>query len=167
MNSGPQLAQATDAQRLGTLFRIFEALCACGEPNDLARVLAEQLRDLISFDHLDALIVKENYNEIEWQGWGTEAIALPDLPVEETSNWHVFRTQEPLHVADWNADGNFPQLKRLLENGGHKIGSVIRVPLTTAHRRLGHLGLPSPDRNTPPPGDRPFLRFLSPAVAPS
>src|SRR5258708_5752864 len=165
MNSGPQLAQATDAQRLGTLFRIFEALCACGEPNDLARVLADQLRDLISFDHLDALIFKENSNEIEWQGWGTEAIALPDLPVEETSNWHVFRTQEPLHVADWNADGNFPQLKRLLENGGHKIGSVIRVPLTTAHRRLGTLGIASRDRNAYRPEDVCFLQLLARGVA--
>jgi formate hydrogenlyase transcriptional activator len=165
MNSGPQLTLATDAQRLGTLFRIFEALSACGEPNDLARVLADQLRDLISFDHLDALIFKENSNEIEWQGWGTGAIALPDLPVEETSNWHVFRTQEPLHVADWNADDNFPQLKRLLKNGGHKIGSIIRVPLTTPHRRLGTLGIASRDRNAYGPGDVCFLQLLARGVA--
>jgi transcriptional regulator with GAF, ATPase, and Fis domain len=144
MNSGPQLAMATDAERYVAVFRIFEALSACGEPEELARVLADHLRDLIRFDHLDALIFKENSSEIEWQGWGTEAIALPDLPVEETSNWHVFRTQEPLHIADWNADGNFPRLKRLLENGGHKIGSVIRVPLTTPHRRLGTLGIAMP-----------------------
>ena len=62
MSSAPQFALATDAQRLGTLFRIFEAFSACGEPDELARVLADQLRDLISFDHLDALIFKENSN---------------------------------------------------------------------------------------------------------
>jgi formate hydrogenlyase transcriptional activator len=165
MNAGAQFAPAKDAQRLGTLFRIFEAFSACGEPDELARVLADQLRDLISFDHLDALIFKENSNEIEWQGWGTEAIALPDLPVEETSNWHVFSTQEPLHVADWNADGNFPQLKRLLENGGYKIGSVIRVPLTTPHRRLGTLGIASRDRNAYGPEDVCFLQLVSRGVA--
>jgi len=165
MNSAPQLALATDAQRLGTLCRIFEAFSACGEPDELARVLADQLRDLISFDHLDALIFKENSNEIEWQGWGTEAIALPDLPVEETSNWHVFSTQEPLHVADWNADSNFPQLKRLLENGGYKIGSVIRVPLTTPHRRLGTLGIASRDRNAYGAEDVCFLQLVSRGVA--
>jgi hypothetical protein len=144
MNPEPQLALGTDAQRYVALFRIFEALSACGEPEELARVLADQLRELISFDHLDALIFEENSSEIEWHGWGTELIALPDLPVEETSNWHVFRTQEPLHIADWNADGNFPRLKRLLENGGPKIGSVIRVPLTTQHRRLGTAGYRQP-----------------------
>jgi formate hydrogenlyase transcriptional activator len=165
MNSGPQLALATDAERYVAVFRIFEALSACGEPDELARVLADQLRDLISFDHLDALIFKENSNEIEWQGWGTEPIALPDLPVEETPKWHVFRTQEPLHIADWNADGNFPQLKRLLENAGVRIGSVIRVPLTTPHRRLGTLGIASRDRNAYGPGDVCFLQLLARGVA--
>src|SRR5260370_6172877 len=165
MNSGPQLAQATDAQRLGTLFRIFEALCACGEPNDLARVLADQLRDLISFDHLDALIFKENSNEIEWHGWGTEPIAFPDLPVEETACWHVFRAQEPLHVAGWHTDDRFPRSKRLLENAGFKIGSVIRVPLITAHRRLGALGIASRDRNAYRSQDVCFLQLLSRVVA--
>jgi len=165
MNSVQQFAPATDTQRLGTLFRIFEAFSACGEPDELARALAEQLRDLISFDHLHALIFKENSNEIEWQGWGTEAIALPHLPVEETSNWRVFSTQEPLHVADWDADGNFPQLKRLLENEGYTIGSVIRVPLTTPHRRLGTLGIASRDRNAYGAEDVCFLQLVSRGVA--
>jgi len=160
-----QLALGTDAKRYEALFHIFEALSACGEPKDLARVLADQLRELISFDHLDALIFKEDSNEIEWQGWGTEPIAFPDLPVEETSSWHVFRSQEPLHVADWNADNTFPRLKRFLENGGPKIGSVIRVPLTTAHRRLGTLGIASRDRNAYRSQDVCFLQLLSRVVA--
>jgi GAF domain len=136
MNREPQLALGTDTQRYGALFRISEALSACGEPEELTRVLADQLRELISFDHLDALIFKEDSNEIEWQGWGTEPIAFPDLPVEETSTWHVFCTQERLHIADWNTDDTYPRAKRLLQNAGVKLGSVIRVPLTTAHRRI-------------------------------
>ncbi len=112
MSPEPQLALGTDAQRYGALFRISEALSACGEPEELARVLAEQLRELISFDHLEALIFKENSNEIEWHGWGTEPLPFPDLPIEETSTWHVFRTQEPLHIADWNTDDTLPRLNR-------------------------------------------------------
>jgi len=161
----PQLALGTDAERYAALFRISEALSACGEPEQLARVLADQLRGLISFDHLDVLILKEDSTEVEWHGWGTEPLVFPDLPVEETSSWHVFRTQEPLHVADWNADGACPQLKRLLENGGLKIGSVIRVPLTTPHRRLGTLGIASRDRNAYRPEDVSFLQLLSRGVA--
>ena len=165
MNSAAPLAVATDAERYVAVFRIFEALSACGEPEELARVLADQLRDLISFDHLDALIFKENSSEIEWQGWGTEPIAFPDLPVEQTSTWHVFRTQEPLHVADWNTDDTFPRVKRLLENAGVRLGSVIRVPLTTPHRRLGTLGIASRDRNAYRSEDVCFLQLLSRGVA--
>jgi len=165
MSAEPQVALGTDAQRYGALFRISEALSACGEPAELIRVLANQLRELISFDHLDALIFKEDSNEIEWRGWGTEPIAFPDLPVEETSTWHVFRTQEPLHVADWNRDDTFPWAKRLLENAGVRLGSVIRVPLTTAHRRLGTLGIASRDRNAYRSQDVCFLQLLSRVVA--
>ena len=165
MISAPQLAMATDAERYVAVFRIFEALSACGEPEELARILANQLRDLISFDHLDVLIFKEDSSEIEWQGWGTEPIAFPDLPVEETSTWHVFRTQEALHVADWNTDDTFPRAKRLLENAGVRLGSVIRVPLTTPHRRLGTLGIASRDRNAYRAEDVCFLQLLSRGVA--
>src|SRR6202790_3544040 len=165
MTSAPQLAMATDAERYVAVFRIFEALSACGEPEELARILANQLRDLISFDHLDVLIFKEDSSEIEWQGWGTEPIAFPDLPVEETSTWHVFRTQEPLHVADWNTDETFPLAKRLLENAGATLGSVIRVPLTTPHRRLGTLGIASRDRNAHRSEDVCFLQLLSRGLA--
>jgi len=165
MSAEPQFALGTDARRYGALFRISEALSACGEPDELPRVLADQLRELISFDHLDALIFKEDSNEIEWQGWGTEPIAFPDLPVEETSTWHVFRTQEPLHVADWNTDDTFPRAKRFLENAGVRLGSVIRVPLTTPHRRLGTLGIASRDRNAYRSEDVCFLQLLSRVVA--
>src|SRR5712671_4115924 len=165
MSAEPQAAPGTDAQRYEALFRISEALSACGEPDELTRVLADQLRELISFDHLDALIFKEDSNEIEWQGWGTEPIAFPDLPVEETSTWHVFRTQKPLHVADWNTDDTFPRAKRILENAGIRLGSVIRVPLTTAHRRLGTLGIASRERNAYRLQDVCFLQLLSRVVA--
>src|SRR5713226_7003655 len=161
MSLEPQLALGTDAERNEAVLRISEALSACGEPEELARVLADQLRELISVDHLDVQIFKEDSNEIEWHGWGTKPFAFPDLPVEETSSWHVYNTQEPSHVADWDADGRFPRLKRLLEMDGVKLGSVIRVPLTTRHRRLGTLGIASRDRNAYRSEDVRFLQLLS------
>jgi formate hydrogenlyase transcriptional activator len=165
MSPEQQLALETNAQRYGALCRILEALSACGEPQELARVLGDQLRELISFDHLDVLIFEENSHEIEWHGWGTEPTAFPDIPVEEAPSWHVYHTQEPLHVADWNRDDTFPRLKQLLEHGGTKIGSVIRVPLTTAHRRIGTLGVASRECNAYRSEDVSFLRLISRAVA--
>src|ERR1700722_4856616 len=106
----PELALGIDAQRLEALFRISEALSACREPEELSRVLAEQLREVVPFDHLDVLVFKENSKEIEWQSWGEGPIAFPDIPIEETSSWHVHNTQEPCYIADWDTDGRFPRL---------------------------------------------------------
>ena len=118
MNSAPPLAMATDAERYVAVFRSSTHFPLVESRKSWHEFLLTQLRDLTSFDHLDALILKEDSNEIEWQVWGTEPIAFPDLPVEETSTWHVFRTQEPLYVADWNTDDRFPRVKRLLEMAG-------------------------------------------------
>ena len=52
-------------QRYDAVLRISEALSACSEPEELARVLAEQLGH-ISF----VLWLKENSNEIEWRAHG-------------------------------------------------------------------------------------------------
>ena len=80
MSPEPQLALVTDARRYEALFRISEALSACGEPEKLARVLADQLRELISFDHPDVLVFKENSNEIEWHGWGARTSKSSNSP---------------------------------------------------------------------------------------
>jgi formate hydrogenlyase transcriptional activator len=159
------LALGTDALSFGVLFRITEALSACREPEELSRVLAERLGEVIPFDHLDVLVFKENSKEIEWHVWGKGPLPFPDIPIEETSSWHVYNTQEPLHIADWNADGTFPRLKRMMEKDGVKIGSVIRVPLTTAHRRLGTMGISNRNRNTFRSEDVCFLQLLSRGIA--
>jgi hypothetical protein len=45
-------------------------------------------------------------------------------------------------------DRRFPRLKQLLEASGLKLGSLVRVPLTTAHRRLGVLGIANQEART-------------------
>jgi GAF domain-containing protein len=165
MSTGSQLGLGTDTQRYEALFRISKALSACGEPEELARILAEQLFKLISFDHIDILVFKETSDEIEWHVWGKGPIAFPDLPIEETPIWHVYRTQEPLHIADWNGDARFLRLRQLLETSGFKLGSLLRVPLTTAHRRLGTLGIASQLRNAYRSEDVSFLQLVARVVA--
>jgi formate hydrogenlyase transcriptional activator len=165
MSTDSQLALGTDAERFEALFRISEALSACREPEELSQVLAAQLREVIGFDNLDVIVFKENSNEIEWHVISELQVGCPDLPVEETPSWHVYNTQEAMHIADWNADTSFPRLKQLLEDSGFKLGSMIRVPLTTAHRRLGSLGILSQDRNAYRSEDICFLHLLARVVA--
>src|SRR5258707_3017441 len=165
MSTDSQLALATDTQRYEALFRISEALSACREPEELSRVLADQLRGFISFDFLDVLVFKENSNEVEWRVTPGLQIICADLPIEETVSWHVYHTQEARHIADWSADTGFPLLKQLLEARGKDVGSAICLPLTTAHRRLGTLGICSQDRNAYRQEDVCFLHLLARGVA--
>jgi formate hydrogenlyase transcriptional activator len=165
MSTDLRPAIATDAQRYEMLFRISEALSACKEPEELSRVLADQLREVVSFDHLDVLVFKENSSEVEWRVISELQIDIPDIPIKETSSWHVYHTQETLYIADWSQDTRFPQAKKLLENSGFKVGSTIRVPLTTAHRRLGSLGIGSEARNAYRTEDICFLQLLARSLA--
>src|SRR6202167_721272 len=165
MGTDSQLTWGTDIQRYEALFRIFEALSTCREPEELSRVLADQLIEVIAFHHLDVVVFKDNSKEIEWHVWGKGPIAFPDLHIEETSMWHVYHTQEPLHIADYNGDQRFPRLRQLLAEACVELGSLVRVPLTTAHRRLGTLGIASEQRNAYTCDDVKFFGLLARGVA--
>jgi transcriptional regulator with GAF, ATPase, and Fis domain len=128
-------------QRYDAVLRISEALSACTRPADLAKILAEELGQLLPFEHLNVVVLKENSHEIEYHGWGKAALPVADLPVDKLLTWHVLNSQEPLHITDWSADKRVPvQLKDVAKSSGINIGSVLLVPLTTPHRRLGTLG---------------------------
>ena len=136
----------TSSRRYAAVLRISEAISACSDPQELATILADQLIDFLSFDHLDVVIFKENSTEIEWHAWGKGPLPFPDLPIEELPEWNVYNSQEPLHIRDWSKEESFSRLKKLGAAMGvdaGSIGSVIRVPLTTPHRRLGVLGIAS------------------------
>src|SRR5713226_688697 len=165
MSTDSQLVLRTDARRYKALFRISEAFSACREPEELSKVLVDQLRELISFDYLDVLVFKENSNEIEWRVTPQLQIGCSDLQVEETLTWHVYHTQEAMHIADWSADTTFSRLKELLETRGVKLGSAICLPLTTAHRRLGTLAICSQDRNAYNSQDVSFSQMLALGLA--
>src|SRR5882724_2235675 len=165
MSTASQFVLGNDAQRYDALFRISEALSACREPEELTQVLEAQLRELIGFDRLDLIIFKEDSKQIEWRLNSELQSVFSDLPLEETASWHVYETQEVLHIPDWSAHTGFPRLKKVLEDRGFKVGAVVRVPLTTAHRRLGTLGIWSESRNTYSPEDVGFLQLLARSVA--
>ena len=165
INTDLQPALETHAQRYEALLRISEALSTCREPEEVSRVLADQLRELVTLDFLDVIVFKENSDEIEWHVVSELQILYADLPIEETASWHVYHTQEALHIADGSADTRFPRVKELLERRGVKVGSVIRVPLTTAHRQLGTIGILSQTRNAYSPEDVSFLQLVARGVA--
>jgi formate hydrogenlyase transcriptional activator len=152
-------------RRYGHVLSVSEAISACREPEQVASVLAEELGKLLAFDFLDVLIFKGGSNEIEWHAVGKGSWALSEVPVEELTAWHVYNSQEPLHIADWQADDRFPRLKQLSAAKGVEIGSVVRLPLTTAYRRLGTMGIASRPGITYSHEDIGLLQLIARVVA--
>src|SRR6202140_2085923 len=65
-----------------------------------------------------------------------------EVPVADSPSGIAWQTQRPLVVPDVNAETRFPSVVNLLRNKG--IRSYCALPLTTAGKRLGALGLGSP-----------------------
>jgi len=162
-NAVPVIARETSSHRYEAVVRISEAIVACREPEELASTLADEIGDFLLFDHLYLTVLKENSKEIEYLVWGRGALPFPDLPVEELPLWHAMVSGDPQHTADWDSEERFPQFKEWAQK--MRLGSGVRVPLTTPHRRLGVFGI---SRNAVDPfseEDICFLRLVGRVVA--
>ena len=135
-------------RRYEAVLRISEALSACREPEDLTRILSEQLGEFLDFFQFYIIVYKENSTEVEWAVVGSEKSlmsAYADVPVQERPSWRAYATQEPFQIADWDADERVPaRLKQGIAAQGLHIGPLVFVPLTTQNRRLGALGMSGP-----------------------
>jgi formate hydrogenlyase transcriptional activator len=139
MGTEPIVEFQTDSYRYEAIVRISEAIAACLEPAQLATTLASEIGKFLHFDHLYFVVVKENSQEIEYLVWGKGQLPLPDLPTEEWPWWEAVRSRDPQHTADWNTEERYPRFKEWAKKIG--LGSGVRVPLTTPHRRLGVFGI--------------------------
>jgi formate hydrogenlyase transcriptional activator len=140
MGTEPIVESQTDRYRYAAIVRISEAIAACREPEDLATTLASEIGKFLHFDHLYFVVVKENSREIEYLVWGKGPLSFPELPIEELLPlWDGVRSSDPQHTADWQREERYPRLKEWAKKIG--LGSGLRVPLTTPHRRLGIFGI--------------------------
>src|ERR1700720_4053170 len=155
MSTDPIIAPQSDSHRYEAVLRISEAIAACREPEDLARTLASEIGKFLHFDHLYFVVLKENSKEIEYLVWGRGPVALPDLPMEELPWWEAVGSRDPQHTADWETEERYPRFKEWAKKIG--LGSGLRVPLTTPHRRLGVFGI---NRDTVNPFSEEELSFL-------
>jgi formate hydrogenlyase transcriptional activator len=156
MGTDPMIAPQCDTSRYEAVVRISEAIAACGEPEELATSLADEIGKFLQFDHLYFIVFKEDSKEIEYQVWGKGPIPdWPDLPIEDLPLWEAVRSGDPLHTPDWDTEERFPRFKEWAKKMG--LGSGVRIPLTTPHRRLGVFGI---NRDTVNPFREEEISFL-------
>jgi formate hydrogenlyase transcriptional activator len=164
MGTDPIIAPQSDASRYEAVMRISEAIAACGEPEELATSLADEIGKFLQFDHLYFIVFKEDSKEIEYQVWGKGPIPdWPDLPIEELPLWEAVRSRDPLHTPDWDTEERFPRFKEWAKKMG--LGSGVRIPLTTPHRRLGVFGINRDTVNSFSAEEISFLALIGRVVA--
>src|SRR6187397_2151546 len=107
MSAEPRLSSGSAAERYEALLRISEALPTCSEPEELARVLTDQLNGVIPFDHLIVFVFNENSDELQWYALGKETSSLQHGRVEESPIWQVYNSPETLVIAHWDSDERY------------------------------------------------------------
>ena len=163
MGIEPTVSPQSDSHRYEAVLRISEAIAACREPEELATTLASEIGKFLHFDHLYFVVVKENSEEIECLVWGKGPLPLPDLPIEELPWWEAVRSRDPQHTADWDKEERYPRFREWAKKIG--LGSGLRVPLTTPHRRLGVFGINRDTVNQLSEEEKSFLELIGRVVA--
>ena len=163
------IARRSDGGRYEAVLRLSEALSSCREPEELTKILSEQMGEFLDFLQFYIIVYKENSTEVEWAVLGREKSLISvyaNVPVQQRPSWHAYLTQTPFHISDWNADERVPAgLKQGLAAQGIEIGPLVFVPLTTPHRRLGALGMSGAPRTVYSPDDISFLQLIGRVVA--
>jgi PAS domain S-box-containing protein len=169
MGGDAYIQPRSDGRRYEAVVRLSEALSVCTEPEDLTKVLSEELREFLEFLQFYIIVYKEKSSEVEWAVVGREKslmAAYADVPVEQRPSWQAYSTQEPFHIHDWSTDARVPaRLKQGIAAHGLDVGPLVFVPLTTPHRRLGALGMSGSPGTVYSNDDVSFLRLIGRVVA--
>ncbi len=169
MSGSAYIPPRREGRRYEAVLCLSEALSLCAEPEDLTKILSEELREFLAFLQFYIIIYKENSTEVEWAVVGREqslVAAYADVPVEQRPSWQAYTTQEPFHIHDWRTDERVPiRLKLGIAAQGLDVGPLVFVPLTTPHRRLGALGMSGPPGTVYNSDDVSFLRLIGRVVA--
>jgi formate hydrogenlyase transcriptional activator len=156
-------------RRYEAVLCLSEALSQCREPEELTKILSDQLHEFLEFLQFYIIVYKENSTEVEWMVVGQEkslVAGYADVPVEQRPSWQAYATQEPFHIQDWNTDERVPaRLKDGISAQGLDVGPLVFVPLTTPHRRLGAFGMSGSPGTEYSSDDIGFLRLIGRVVA--
>jgi formate hydrogenlyase transcriptional activator len=153
----------TLAKRYQALLHVFRSLSS-RTPDEMAHALADELRLVLDFDFLDAIVYKERTKEVEWSV-GTCPVSRSSVPVEETAGWWIYQNQHTLSIADWSRDARFPAVREALKSLACDTPSFLGVPLTSPHRNLGVLAIASSQPHAYSEEEISFLSSVSDGLA--
>ena len=86
MGGNAYIPTRSDGRRYEAVLRLSEALSVCTEPEDLTKILSEQLREFLDFLQFYIIVYKEKSSEVEWAVVGREkslVSAYADVAVQQ------------------------------------------------------------------------------------
>jgi len=155
------------ASEYQALLEVSESIALHRDLNALFHDLAGRLHPIVEFDFL-SLVLHEDARDVMRlhileTDFETDLQAGKETPVERSLGGAVWRTQQPLLIADVASETRFPEMMQVLRQ--HQVGSVCTLPLTTAQRRLGAMGVGSREPQAYSAADVEFLTRVARQVA--
>jgi formate hydrogenlyase transcriptional activator len=131
-----------DIARYERLLRAANSIAACNECDAAADRLIRELHQIVFFDYVQVVSLKNGTDEVAWQFTDVAGVresrgplelsVLPDGPLR-----FVYERREVLVVNDWASETQFPDHARTMADVGMVSGCIL--PLTRGERRIGLL----------------------------
>lgn len=163
MEPGSRFGSEIDLKRYEALLQMADLVVRHCEVEELFSELARRLRQLISCQFVAFCLHDPVHNLMRMHLAENHGCIVRELPVSETPGGWVWQHQIPLLIPDTHSENRFLQKMQLLVAAG--VESYCAFPLTTAHRRLGSLGLGSYETHTCTESDLEFLQQAAKFVA--
>jgi formate hydrogenlyase transcriptional activator len=159
----------TLAEQYQALLEVSEAIAVHRDLPTLFHDLADRLHRVVNFEYMRLLLHDPDRNVMRLHileapdRKSCDVLGGQDLAVDESPGGWVWQHQQPLVVSDLARETRFPRVTDAVCQEGVK--SYCVVPLTTAQRRLGALGLGSMHEATYENADLEFLQQVARQVA--
>jgi len=163
----PEPSNLATVERYRALLQVSESIASHHDLSELFRSLAALLHRLVTFDFICLTlpdlargIVRLHVLE---SSLPTRVQPGLEIPMAENVRQLVWENQQPLVISHLDHDERFPTVSEMLRQ--HGVQSLCVLPLTTAQRRVGAMGLGSVEASAYDAADLEFLRQVAAQVA--
>ncbi len=163
----PRGSESVLGARYQALIRLSQVISAHHDPKELFRILKDELRLVVTSDHVSFFLYDEAAKEVCPPT--LNLLNRPEVPApqetapEETATWWVYQHQKPLVIPYIEQESRFPGSMECIRKKG--IRSACALPLRTVHRRLGCLACGSMYPNAYSKEEVSFLMLVADQVA--
>jgi len=134
-----------NSERYAAVACISQTLSECHQPEKLARVLADTLGQWLDLAYLEVAVFQECSTEIMCHDVGRGPCLVLKMLPDEAREWYLQDRNEPIYIDDWSEEPSYLRIRAIAKDEGADLSSVIRLPLSTPHRRVGTLSVGSPE----------------------